>query len=149
MIKIFSVLGGMALVLFVGLTYAADTMPAGEDTGDKMIRNEDLSHIQLDPDRATLNQMPAESEIEGSAAGGMSSDADSMSGEVDQGNNPSDKGSMELGAGGAAQDADKWQKEKDMKGESSVDKGSEGAAAGGAGEEGATKGSVTYYRYWH
>ncbi len=152
MTKIFIIVGGMVLVLATGLTYAAD-LPATGDTGDKMVRNEDLSHIQLDPDRATLNQMPAESEIEGSAAGGVSADADSMDNEIDQDKTPADKNTAESGverqgAGDAAKDSGRWQQKKDMnKGESSVDKSSEGSAAGGTGEGGVKDSDPYQYQY--
>ncbi len=147
---ILSLLAGTAFVLASGLAYAEDSVSSGiEDTNDNTIRNEDLSHIQLDPDRATLNQMPAESEMEGSAAGGMNVDADSMGTEIDQGKTPVDKipaesGVEGQGAGGTAKDSDRWQEEKDMKkGESSVDKSSEG----GPGEGGAKDSDTYQYQY--
>jgi len=100
MIKIFSIVG-MALALAVGLAYTEDTMPAAGAMGDKIIRNEDLSHIQLDPDQATLNRMPAESSaesgIEGSAAGGVSSESDrdmDTETDIDQGKMPADNGTV-------------------------------------------------------
>jgi hypothetical protein len=153
--KILSLLTGTAFVLAAGLAYAEDRIYSGiGDTNNTMIHNEDLSHIQLDQDRATLNQMPAESEIEGSAAGGVSAEADGMGTEIEQGKTPADKNPAEPGAegrsaGGTAKDSDRWQKEKDMKKEeSSVDKSSEGSAAGGPGEGGVTKDSDTYqYQY--
>ncbi len=157
MTKFLSLAAGTVLVLAFGFAHAEDSISSGVgDTNDNnMIRNDDLSHIQLDPDRATMNQMPAESEIEGSAAGGVSADTDNMGAEIDQDKTPSDKSSAESemegqGAGGAAKDySDGWQKEKDVKkGESSVDKSSEGSAAGGPGEGGATKDSNRYqYRF--
>ncbi len=143
--KILSLLAGMALVLAAGLAYAEDIMPGSGDLGDKVIRNEDLSHIQLDQDRATLNQMP--SEAEGSAAGGMSTDSGTDM-EMDQGKTPIDKGAAKpdaegQGAGGAGKDSDTWQ--KDMKtGDSPVDKGVEGPDTGGKGEESPAKDSGTY-----
>ncbi len=140
--KILTLLAGMALVLTAGLAFAEDLSGNG-DPGDKMIRNEDLSHIQLDQDKATLNQMP--SEAEGSAAGGMSTDSESMGTKMDEGKTPADKGAVESGtegqgAGGGTKDSDTWQ--KDMKKEESpADKGSEGW---GSGDKGPDKDSNTY-----
>ncbi len=147
--KIISLLPGMVLVLAAGLAYAEDSVYTGtDDRNDKMIRNEDLSHIQLDPDRATLNQMPAESEVEGVAAGGVAADMDSMGAEVDQGKARAEKGPAESGVEGQgardnAKDSDKWQQDM-TEGESSMDKGSEGSGAGGTGEGGAKRDSDTY-----
>ncbi len=149
--KILSFLSGAAIILAAGLAYAEDVTPGSGDTGDQMIRNEDLSHIHLDPDQATVNQMP--SEAEGSAAGGMSTDQGSSTGtEMDQGRTSVDKGAVEpgvegQGAGGAAKDSDTWQKDM-KKGDSSVEKGSEGSTGKGAGEETPAKDPDTYrYRY--
>ncbi len=131
--KILTLLAGMAMVLTAGLAYTEDSQSGSGDLGDKMIKNEDLSHIQLDQDKATLNQMP--SEVEGSAAGGMSTDQNSMGTEIDQDKTPADKGAVESGtegqgAGGITKDSDTWQ--KDMKKEESpADKGSEGWGADG------------------
>ncbi len=147
--KIISLLSGVALVLAAGLAYAENSVYTGTgDKNDKMIRNDDLSHIQLDPDRATLNQMPAESEVEGVAAGGVTEDTDSMGSEVDQGKARADQGSEGSsvegqGTGDKAKDSDKWQQDM-TKGKSSMDKGSEGSGAGGTGEGGAKKDPDTY-----
>jgi hypothetical protein len=116
--KILSLLMGTAFVLAFGTAHAEDSVSGAGDMGDKVIRNDDLSHIQLDQDLATLNQMPAETEAEGSGAGGVSKDSDSMGTEMEQGNTPADKGAAEPGA--------------------------EGSGAGGAGEGGATKDSGSY-----
>ncbi len=149
--KILSLVFGASFVLAAGLACAEDSVYYGTgDTNNKMISNDDLSHIQLDSDRATLNQMP---EAEGSAAGGRSADADSMGTEMDQGKSPIDKGSAEpgvegQGAGGSAKDSDTWQKEKDMKKEAPAGKGWEGSDTGGKGEESPAKDPDTYqYQY--
>ncbi|MGE5173856.1 MAG: hypothetical protein ACM3MD_08505, partial [Betaproteobacteria bacterium] len=87
--KILLFMMGMMVVLAFGLVYAEDNMTGTDDTSDKMIRNDDLSHIILDPDRATVNQMQAAPEAEGSGAGGVSGDSDTK---IDQGGNvPVDK----------------------------------------------------------
>ncbi len=96
--KILSLLMGMAFVLTFGLAFAEDNATKTNDIGDKVIRNDDLLHLKLDPDRATVNQMPAESEAEGSAAGGVSSQSESMDTEtdidIDQGKTPADNGTI-------------------------------------------------------
>ncbi len=109
--RILTLLAGAAMVLTAGFAYAEESLPGSGDPGDKMIKNEDLSHIQLDQDKATLNQMP--SEAEGSAAGGMSTDSESMGTEMDQGKTPADKGAAEpgtegQGAGGVTRDSSDW-----------------------------------------
>ncbi len=76
--KILSLSMGIALVLTFGFTYAEDGLNDTKITDDKVIRNDDLLHIKLDPDRATVNQMPSESIAEGSAAGGASNESESM-----------------------------------------------------------------------
>jgi hypothetical protein len=57
----------MALVLAFGLTFAQESMSDTNDPADKIIRDDDLLRYNLDPDRSTINQMPAESDAEGSA----------------------------------------------------------------------------------
>jgi hypothetical protein len=110
--KIFlPLLAGMAVVLVFGLTFAQDTMTDTKDPADKIIRDDDLLRDTLDPDRATINQMPAESDAEGSAAGGVRDDSESMRGDDDQSKEPVEKGPAETvpdfkgtGAGGESKD---------------------------------------------
>ena len=58
--KILSLVLGMGLVLSLGMAYAEEGMSGTKDTSDKMIGNDDLQRNNLDQDRATVNQMPAE-----------------------------------------------------------------------------------------
>lgn len=78
--KVLALLTGTAVVLAFGLAYGAyadDNTAAPNDTGDRMIRNEDLLRNDFDQDRATVNQMPEGSGAEGSGAGGVVKDQDS------------------------------------------------------------------------
>ena len=68
--KVLSLLAGIAFVLAFGMAYADDAMPGSKDTGDKMIRDEDLQKYNKDQSQSTVNQMPAKPDAEGSAAGG-------------------------------------------------------------------------------
>ncbi len=92
--KILSLLMGMAFVLAFGLVYAEDSVTETKDANDKMIRNDDLLHLKLDPDRATVNQMPSEFNAEGSAAGGIQSEPDGMGTDIEQGKAPADNGTV-------------------------------------------------------
>jgi hypothetical protein len=81
--KILYLLTGVAAVMTFGLAQAAETMPAPIDSTDKMIRNDDLLRYNLDQDRGTINQLPAlpgadVSGAEGSAAGGVRNDTDTL-----------------------------------------------------------------------
>ena len=60
----------MAIVLGFGMAYAEDMIPGNKDTGEKMIRNEDLEKYNQDQSKSTVNQMPSRPGAEGSAAGG-------------------------------------------------------------------------------
>ena len=144
--KILSLSMGMAFVLAFGMAYAKDGMSGSGDMGDKVIRNDDLSHIQLDQDRATLNQMP-ETEAEGSGAGGISKEEDSTGTEMEQGNAPAEKGAAASGAegsgaGSTTKDSDTWR--SDMNEQEPAGKNTEGSGAGGAGKGGAAKDSDSY-----
>lgn len=116
---IFSLLTGMAFVLTFGSAYAEGNMTGREDTGDRMIRNEDLPYIILDPNRATVNQMPAETGAEGSAAGGVSEESGGMYKDSDQGNAPVEKAPAETGVegtgtGGVGKDSDAMKSDSDQ-----------------------------------
>jgi hypothetical protein len=76
--KILSLLMGITLVLTFGLACAEDSVTDTRNTNEKVIRNDDLLHIKLDPDRATVNQMLSESIAEGSAAGGVSNESENI-----------------------------------------------------------------------
>ncbi len=76
--KILPLLAVITCVLTFGLAYAEDNMTDAKNTNDKVIRNDDLLHIKLDPDRATVNQMSSGSIAEGSAAGGASNESESL-----------------------------------------------------------------------
>jgi hypothetical protein len=69
--KVLSLLAGMVFVLAVGMAYADDVIPGNKDTGDKMIRDEDLQKYNLDQSQSTVNQMPSVPGAEGSAPGGI------------------------------------------------------------------------------
>ncbi len=146
--KILSLLMGMTFVLTFGLAFAEDSVTDTGDTNDKMIRNDDLLNLKLDPDRATVNQMPSESSAEGSAAGGVSSESESMGTDIEQSKTPADKGPAESGAeepgtGGATKDTEGRYDDRN-KGQAPVDKGIEGSGAGGTGEGGANKDTGGY-----
>lgn len=76
--KILSLITGIAFVLSFGLAYTEDSVTDTKKTNDKVVRNDDLLHIKLDPDRATVNQMLSESIAEGSAAGGVSYESEDI-----------------------------------------------------------------------
>jgi hypothetical protein len=142
--KIFSLIVGTVFVVAFGMA-SAETSMSG-DMGGKVIRNDDLSHIQLDQDRATLNQM-RETEAEGSAAGGVTKEEDSMGSEMEQGSKPAETGATESGvegsgAGSATKESDTWR--NDMKKQAPGSKSTEGSGAVGAGEGGVTKDSDSY-----
>ena len=73
----------MAFIITFGPAFAAEDMsePKGSD---KTIHDEDLQYLQLDQDRATVNQMTAVPGSEGSGAGGESKDSDTMYKDTDQ-----------------------------------------------------------------
>jgi hypothetical protein len=105
--KFLSLLMGMGLVLSFGLAYAEEGMSGTKDMGNKMISNDDLLRYDLDQDRATINQMPAESGSEGSAAGGVSAEPESAGADIDQSKSTGDRipaipGDEGTGAGGAS-----------------------------------------------
>jgi hypothetical protein len=105
--KILSLLTGLAFVLSFGLAFAADNAgeTSGTDNTDKMIRDDDLSHSNLDQDKGTVNQMP-EGSVEGSGAGGTSKDSESFSKTpVEKSPEEPAKGS---GTGGESKDSGSW-----------------------------------------
>lgn len=91
--KLLSLLSGMAIVLTFGMALAEDSTTQ-KDSSDitirDMIRDDDLPRINLDKDRATINQMPAETGAEGSAAGGVSGESDDMFKDIEQIKTPAD-----------------------------------------------------------
>ncbi len=99
--RILSLLAGMAFVFTVGFVLADDSMTETKDNGDKIIRNDDLSHIDINQDRATVNQMPAESGAGGSAAGGIGGDSNTMKNESDSTKAPVEKTPVEPGTEGS------------------------------------------------
>jgi len=76
--KILSLITGIAFVFTFGLAYAEDSVTDTKKTNDKVVHNDDLLHIKLDPDRATVNQMLSESIAEGSATGGVSYESEDI-----------------------------------------------------------------------
>jgi len=136
---------GTVFVVAFGMAYAEESM-SGDMGDDKVIHNDDLSHIHLDQDRATLNQMP-KTEAEGYAAGGVTKEEDSMGAEMEQGNKPAETGAAGAGvegsgAGSSTKDSDTWR--SDMNKQAPGSKSTEGSGAGGAGEGGAAKDSDSY-----
>jgi hypothetical protein len=103
--KILSLLSGMAIVLTFGMALAEDNTTQTKGSGDitirDMIRDDDLPRINLDKDRATVNQMPAETGAGGSAAGGVSGESDDMFKDIEQLKTPVDvdKAPAEEGSG--------------------------------------------------
>jgi hypothetical protein len=107
--KILAMLMGMAFIITFGLEFAED-MSGPQGTGDKIIRDEDIQRLEMDQDRATVNQMPAESGTAGSGAGGVSKDSDSTYKDSDWGKAPVEKtpakrGVEGSGAGGSSNDS--------------------------------------------
>jgi hypothetical protein len=74
--KLLSLLSGMAIVLTFGMALAEDNAGQTKDPGNVTVRDDDLPRINLDQDRATLNQTPAETGADGSAPGGVSGESD-------------------------------------------------------------------------
>ncbi len=143
--RILSLIIGTIFVVAFGMAYAGESMSG--DMGDKVIRNDDLSHIHLDQDRATLNQMP-ETEAEGYAAGGVTKEEESLGAETEQGSKPAETdaagaGAEGPGAGSSTKDSDTWR--SDMNKQAPDSKSTEGSGAGGAGEGGAKDSDS--YRY--
>ena len=97
----------MAIVLTFGIALAEDNAAQTKDPGNvtirDMIRDDDLPRINLDQDRATLNQTPAETGADGSAAGGVSGEPDLFK-DIEQIKTPADVDKLpaEEGAGGEA-----------------------------------------------
>jgi len=87
----------VALVIAFANAYADDDMTGAAYDNDRMITNDNLPTINPDQGGATLNRMPAESNAEGSAAGGMGSDSDNWKKEGELGKEPVDKTPMEPG----------------------------------------------------
>ena len=75
--KILSLLGGLVIMAAFGMAYADDMMPGNKDTGDKMVRDDDLQKYDRDLTQGTVNQMPSEQGAEGTAGGGVSGEKDS------------------------------------------------------------------------
>jgi hypothetical protein len=107
--KILPLLLSFVFVLTFGYEFAEQSAPGNSDTGPKMIRDEDIQHYDIDQDRATVNQMPAQSGSEGSGAGGVTKDSDSTLKDSDSSKAPveeapAEPGAKGSGAGGASDD---------------------------------------------
>jgi hypothetical protein len=89
--KILSVVLGMGLVLSLGMAYGEEGTGGIVYPSEKMIRDEDLSRYNLDQNRSTINQMPAEPGAEGSAAGGVNREPESKGTEIEQDKAPIEK----------------------------------------------------------
>ncbi len=111
--KLLTVAAGISLIAALGLAYAKVSHAGTDYPDDKMITNDDISHSEMDQDRATVNQMPAGSGSEGSAAGGASKEPDTLKSDSDQNRQPVDKGSAGSGEEGSgarapAKEPDSW-----------------------------------------
>ena len=93
----------MAIVLTFGVALAEDNAAQTKDPGSVTIRDDDLPRINLDQDRATLNQTPAETGADGSAPGGVSGESDLIK-DIEEIKIPADVDKLpaEEGAGGEA-----------------------------------------------
>jgi hypothetical protein len=105
--KILFLAVGMGLVLSLGMAYAEEGRGGITYPSEKMIRDYDLPRLNLDKDRATVNQMPTEPGFEGSAAGGLREEPGSMGTGIEQSKKPVDKSPAVpeeegTGAGGAS-----------------------------------------------
>ncbi len=89
--KILSVVLGMGLVLSLGMAYAEEGTGGIVYPSEKMIRDEDLPRYNLDQDRSTINQIPAEPGAEGSAAGGINREPESTGTDIEQNKAPVEK----------------------------------------------------------
>jgi hypothetical protein len=107
--KLLSSLLGMAFILTFGLEYAAEDMSDTQGMDNKTITNEDIQHLNLDKDHATVNQMPAESGTSGAGAGGVNNEPDSTYKDSDQSAAPVEntpaKGHEGSGTGGSSDDS--------------------------------------------
>lgn len=88
--KMLSLLIGMGLVLSLGIAYAGDGAGGAMYPSERMIRDDDLPRLNLDQDRATVNQMPANPGAEGSAAGGLREEPKNTDTGIEQSKEPAD-----------------------------------------------------------
>jgi hypothetical protein len=86
--KILSFVMGIGLFLSLGMAYAEEGTGGVTYPGEKMIRDDDLEHLNLDQDRATVNQVPALPEIEGSAPGGVREEPKDTDTDIEQSKEP-------------------------------------------------------------
>jgi hypothetical protein len=89
--KFLALLAGTLFAIASGFVYAETSTTDIKDTGDKVIRDDDLSRLKFDQDRSTLNQMPSEQSVEGSGAGGITNDSDSWKYDISPGKEPVEK----------------------------------------------------------
>ncbi|HSB34046.1 MAG TPA: hypothetical protein VLG39_06295 [Nitrospirota bacterium] len=88
--KLLSFMLGMGLVLSLGIAYAGEGTGGTTYPSEKMIRDDDLQHLNLNQDRATMNQIPALPEIEGSAPGSLREEPKNTDTDIEQGKEPAD-----------------------------------------------------------
>lgn len=69
--KVLSLMAGVVFILAFGMAYAEDLDPGSIDTGDRVIRDDDLERYYFDQGKGTFNVMPAPAEETGSAPGGI------------------------------------------------------------------------------
>ncbi|MHB8845722.1 MAG: hypothetical protein ACYC7L_13365 [Nitrospirota bacterium] len=61
--KILSLFAGIVFARAIGTSYADEPGPGSMDTGDKMIRNDDLKRYNFDQDRGTFNVTSGRSRV--------------------------------------------------------------------------------------
>jgi hypothetical protein len=106
--KFLSFIMGMGLVLSLGMAYAEEGSSGIEYPSDKMIRDDDLPRLNLDQDRATVNQMPAVPGREGSAAGGVREEPAGTSTEIEQSKQPVEKSPIVPGEEGTGKAPERY-----------------------------------------
>jgi hypothetical protein len=89
--KFLALMAGALFAFASGFVYAEYSTTDTEDSGDKVYRDDDLSRLKFDQDLSTLNQMPSEQSVEGSGAGGVTNDSDSLKYDISPGKEPVEK----------------------------------------------------------
>jgi hypothetical protein len=88
--KILTIIATLLLVFALGTAYGDETQPGTTDTGDKMIRDDDIRKYDHDQGtgEGTFNVVPApKPEVKGEAPGGVSGDRESDAKPAEKGMN--------------------------------------------------------------
>lgn len=88
--KLLSIIMGMGLVLSLGMVYADEGKEGAANPSEKMIRDDDLEHLNLDQDRGTVNQMPTVPGSEGSAPGSLREEPKNTDTDIEQSREPAE-----------------------------------------------------------